>query len=92
MEYPNSGALWANKKRTTEKHPNTQGNIKIERSLLRELMNDTDGELIEIALSGWTKEYNGERMVSLKASKPYKPQGAPKPKPAAEDDNDEIPF
>lgn len=91
MEYPNSGALWANKKRTTEKHPNTQGNIKIERSLLKELMDSSNSELVEIALSGWTRDYNGERMISLKASKPYKPQQQKQSAPADEDESD-VPF
>jgi hypothetical protein len=90
MEYPNSGALWPNKKRDSDKHPNVQGSIKVERSLLKEIMADTDDELIEVALSGWTREYQDGKFISLKASKPYK-KGEQKQKPSVNDDDD-IPF
>jgi hypothetical protein len=92
MDYPNSGALWPNKKKLTDKHPNTQGSIKLERGFLKELMNNTDSEIIEVALSGWTREYNGGKFISLKADKPFvKGEQQSKPKPQEQDD-DEIPF
>lgn len=90
MDYPNSGALWPNKKKTTDKHPNVQGSIKLERGFLKELMNNTDNEIIEVALSGWTREYDGGKFISLKASKPFVKGEQAKPKP--QDDDDEIPF
>jgi len=89
MDYPNSGALWPNQKRETEKHPNSTGSIKIERGLLKEMMASQDNELIEILLSGWTKEWQGKKYVSLKASKPYK-KGEQQSKPPV--DEDDIPF
>jgi hypothetical protein len=88
MDYPNSGALWPNKKRETEKHPNVTGDIKIERSLLKELMAESDEELIAISLSGWTKEYKEQKYISLKASKPFKKTGY---KPT-QDNDDDLPF
>ncbi len=93
MDYPNSGALWTNKKQTTDKHPNFQGSIKLERGLLKELMSNTDNEIIEIALSGWTREYNGDKFISLKASKPFvKGEQQSKPKPQKLDDGEDFPF
>jgi hypothetical protein len=80
--------LWPNKRKENEKHPNVTGNIKIERGLLKELMAESDEELIAISLSGWTKEYEGEKFISLKASKPFK-KTAFKPK---QDNEDDIPF
>jgi hypothetical protein len=91
MDYPNSGALWPNKKRTADKHPNTQGSIKLERGFLKELMNNTDSEIIEVALSGWTREYDGGKFISLKASKPFV-KGEQQSKPQPQEDDDEIPF
>jgi len=89
MEYPNSGALFPNKNKKSEAHPNVRGNVKIERSLLKELMNETDNELIEIEISGWTKDFKGGKFLSLKVAKPYKKEGyAPK----QNDDDSEIPF
>jgi hypothetical protein len=88
MEYPNSGALFPNKNKNSDAHPNVRGNVKIERGLLKELMAESDGELIEIEISGWTKEFKGGKFLSLKVAKPYKKNAAP----AQDDDNDPIPF
>jgi hypothetical protein len=89
MEYPNSGALFPNKNKKSEAHPNVRGTVKIERSLLKELMNETDNELIEIEISGWTKEFKDGKFLSLKVSKPYKKEGY---KPKKDDDEESIPF
>jgi hypothetical protein len=88
MDYPNSGALWPNKMRASDSQPNVRGDIKLERSFLKELLNDTDEELIVVSLSGWTKEYKDGKYISLKASKPFVKN---EPKPPVNDDDD-IPF
>jgi hypothetical protein len=92
MDYPNSGALWSNKKRTADKQPNFQGSIKLERGFLKELMSNTDSEIVEVALSGWTREYNGDKFISLKASKPFVKGEQSKPKPQESDDGEDFPF
>jgi hypothetical protein len=89
MEYPNSGALWPNKNKTTDAHPNLRGTIKMERALLKELMATSDEELIEIEISAWTKTFKDGKFLSLKGGKPYKKGD---PKPAAQDDDGDIPF
>jgi hypothetical protein len=92
-DYPNSGALWPNKTRNSDKQPNVQGDIKMERGLLKKLMADTDDELIVIALSGWTREYQDSKFISLKASEPYKKDSAPKKKQQKiEEDDSDLPF
>ena len=88
MEYPNSGALFPNKNKKSDAHPNVRGNVKIERSLLKELMSESDNELIEIEISGWTKTFKDGKFLSLKVAKPFKKEGY-KPK---QDDDSEIPF
>lgn len=90
MEYPNSGALFPNKFKKSDAHPNVRGTIKIERSLLKELMSEADGELIEVELSGWTKEGRDGKFLSLKVGKPYRKDAAPKRQD--DDDSDPIPF
>lgn len=90
MEYPNSGSLWPNKKRETEKHPNLTGSVKVERGLLKEMLAASDEELIEIAVSGWTREYNNSKFISLKVSKPFKKFN--KTKQENNDDDESIPF
>ena len=92
MDYPNSGALWPNRKRTADKQPNVQGSIKLERGFLKELMSNTDSEIVEVALSGWTREYNGDKFISLKASKPFVKGERAAPQKPQEQDDDEIPF
>jgi len=89
MEYPNSGALWPNKNKKSEAHPNLRGTVKIERSLLKEMMANSDNELIEIEISCWTKEYKGGKYLSLKVGKPFKPGFK---KQQEDDDNESIPF
>lgn len=90
MEYPNSGALFPNKNKKSDAHPNVRGNVKIERSLLKELMSESDNELIEIEISGWTKTFKDGKFLSLKVAKPFKKEGY---KPKQNDDDDEsMPF
>jgi len=89
MEYPNSGALFPNKNKKSDAHPNVRGTVKIERSLLKELMAESDNELIEIEISGWTKTFKDGKFLSLKVAKPYKRDAAPKKQA---DDSEDIPF
>ena len=55
----NSGALFTNKNRKEEKHPNYTGKLNV------------NGK--EYQISGWIKETkNGEQFLSLKLSEPFK--------------------
>lgn len=87
MEYPNSGSLWPAKNRKHDKSPNVIGSIKMEVGLLEELISNSKDGVVEISLSGWTKEWQGKKYVSLKASGPYK-----KDESRNQDDDSDIPF
>jgi hypothetical protein len=89
MEYPNAGSLWPNKFKKTETDPHSRGTIKVERHLLKELMAESDDPLIEIQLSGWTKDYEGTKYIKIKVSKVFK-KGETQPKQSS--DEDAIPF
>ena len=89
MEYPNSGALFPNKNKKSDAHPNVRGTVKVERSLLKELMSESDNELIEIEISGWTKTFKDGKFLSLKVAKPFKKEGY---KPKQDDDDESMPF
>lgn len=89
MEYPNSGALFPNKNKKSDAHPNVRGTVKVERSLLKELMAESDNELIEIEISGWTKTFKDGKFLSLKVAKPFKKEGY---KPKQDDDDESMPF
>lgn len=72
----NSGALFANTDRKTDKHPNARGTLNVEGT--------------EYWISAWTKtSKKGEKFQSLSVQrKEPKPDAAP----AADDLNDDIPF
>ncbi len=66
MEYPNSGSLWPPKERKSDKAPNLRGSVKMDPQLLQEMINQSNGELVEIEIGAWTKEYDGRKFLSLR--------------------------
>jgi len=73
----NSGALFANDKRKTDKHPTHTGSLNV------------DGR--EYWLSAWVKESKGGKRFFSLAVKPKEEQKET-PEPPADDFDDEIPF
>ena len=76
----NTGAMFANKKKTADNHPNARGTVNV------------DGREWEIA--AWVKtSKSGEKYYSLAISEPYKKDD---PKPEApkvdEPENEDLPF
>ena len=75
MEYPNTGLLFTNTRKTKDTAPDMDGDIKFERDFLLEMINRSEGEAVVIKLSAWLrKDKNGNRMVSLKADAGDKPK------------------
>lgn len=77
----NSGALFKNNKKQTEKHPDYTGTINV------------GGQ--EFWISSWIKESaKGVKYMSLSVSPKEEQKTAPpaKPEPAPVDDDDSIPF
>ena len=71
----NTGSLWPNERREKDTHPNTTGSANI------------DG--VEYWVSGWTKEKNGKKFISMSYKrKDEKPAAQPRSeqKPAVSDD------
>ena len=79
VQKENSGSLFKNDKKESDKHPNAKGTALI------------DG--VEYWVSAWTKETkDGEKWQSLSfQKKDEKPTTKPKPK-ASDDDLDTLPF
>lgn len=100
-QYPNSGKLSHNKyKLAGDKKPNWVGEITMERSVLKQLLEEHDGDEIVIKLSGWDMSGNFGPWMRLSWNN-YKPQPSqqinpyakPKaPPPPAEEDNQDVPF
>lgn len=74
----NTGSLWPNKYKKQDNHPDVRGDINIDKTLLENLILKSKGGLVKIAIAGWSKEINGQKVLSLTASEPYE-------KPSADD-------
>lgn len=99
-QYPNSGKLSNNRYKDNPKKPDMVGELVMQRSALKELMGEHDGDDIVIKLSSWNMEGNYGPWMRLSWNN-YKPkdkaESAPPPKQAPQqsaipDNDDDIPF
>jgi hypothetical protein len=72
MEYPNSGALFPRQKRT-DKAPEWGGEIIMEKSLIKQLMQESEGDGLLIKIIGWVRDGSLGEFISLKYDS-FKPQ------------------
>ena len=85
MEYPNTGALFRTKEKKHEKSPDMFGSMKIDKHYLLSLIEESNGQLIEISFSGWTRESSsGTKYLSLKLNTMQQTK--------KDEDNEDIPF
>ena len=93
MDYPNKGTLWYQTEKKTEKSPDFTGNIKLDKYMLLDIIENSEGSLIEIAASGWRGKVNtkfGEKhVINLSVSKPMEKTNE---QPAQSQDDSDIPF
>ena len=69
---PNTGAMFINKKHTGNQ-PNLRGSVHVDKVFLENLINQTKGDLVEIAVAAWNqKSKAGDSYISLAVSEPYK--------------------
>jgi hypothetical protein len=74
---PNTGAFFINKKQTGNQ-PNLRGSVHVDKVLLENLIHQSKGQLVEIAIAGWNqKSKAGEPYISLAVSEPYKKEDQP---------------
>ena len=55
MDYLNRGALFLSSQRKSDKAPEFFGSIKLDRAYIKDLLNKTDEDGIEVKLSAWKK-------------------------------------
>jgi len=68
----NQGAMFINDKQAGNQ-PNLRGSVHVDKVLLENLIIQSKGQLVEIALAGWNKKSAaGKPYISLAASEPYK--------------------
>ena len=89
MSYPNSGRLSLNQYKK-DKQPDYKGSITLERSLIKQLLEEQDDE-ITIKLSGWNRSGQYGDFISLAYDSYKKQEEAPKPKAPPPADED-VPF
>ena len=96
-QYPNSGKLSDNRYKDNPKKPDMVGELVMQRSALKELLDEHDGDDIVIKLSSWKMEGNYGPWMRLSWNN-YKPkdkaENAPPPKQAPQQalDDQDIPF
>jgi hypothetical protein len=74
---PNSGTLGKNRRKETEKHPDLDGFIHVDRNLLMDLLaKQADLPLVRLRLAAWNKNNGttGEAFLSLSVSEPLPPK------------------
>ena len=98
-QYPNSGKLSDNRYKDNPKKPDMVGELVMQRSALKELLGEHDGDDIVIKLSSWKMEGNYGPWMRLSwnnykpkpKDNPYVPPRQEKPRQQVVDDQD-IPF
>ena len=90
MSYANTGRLSPNQYKKNDKQPDHKGSITLERSLIKQLLEESEDEVV-IKISGWNRSGQYGDFISLAYDSYKKLEETPKPKapPPAEED---IPF
>ena len=94
MDYPNTGALFRTKEKKHEKSPDMFGSMKLDKHYLMSLIEESNGQLVEIKFSGWSSvSSSGTKYLSLKLNT-MQQQGSAQQQSTApqEDSDDDIPF
>lgn len=86
---PNTGSLFVAEKKS-ENFPDRQGSIYLSRDLIKVLLEQPD-TLVKLSVSGWLKESNGKKYLSLSVGEPFIKKDVPRP-PEPEDENQDVPF
>ena len=91
-KYPNSGALFYAQNRVHPNSPDLTGDISVDRTLLRQMLDETDEDDIKIRLSGWQKQGTRGPFFSLKVNTYKKPEEQAKPQAELPVDDSDVPF
>lgn len=95
-KYPPRGALFRNKNKTSDKHPDLRGDLEISREVLQELVNRSkEGKELKMEVSAWKKHSDkAGPWLSLAASKPYEKTGnfSASPRRSSSSMDDDAPF
>ena len=65
MDYPNTGALFRTKEKRTPKSPDMFGDIKFDKAYLKDLIDQSNEQIITVKLGAWTKEGKSGKFLSI---------------------------
>ena len=84
--YENSGALWVNKYKNKDTHPDYKGSVTLSKDMLKMLVERAKaGKDIKLDIGAWKKGGSDKAPVlSMKFDKPYEKE--------VENNSDDIPF
>jgi len=91
VNYTNTGALFTNQYKK-DKQPDMKGDITLERSLLKQLLSETDEDNIKIKLSAWRRDGRSGEFLSLAYDAYRKPEESKAKPKKSSDFDDDIPF
>ena len=100
QQKPNTGKLFINHHKQSDKHPDRRGQIHLSREFLEKML-EQDGELVVMDMSAWENTSSkGEEYLSFSIQAPYikqsrsEPKSEPKsePEPQEQPPLDDIPF
>jgi hypothetical protein len=89
-KFPNSGALFHSQNRIHPKSPDMSGDINIDKTLLNQLMAESEDDTVKIKLSAWNKDGRNGPFLSLSVNVYRRDAQTTTPAPKLNDSD--IPF
>jgi hypothetical protein len=95
-KFPNSGRLNYSQRKLHPKSPDLYGELVLERSYLRTLLNEIEGDDIPVKLDAWQNDGQYGTYFSIKVNTWKKPEGEqpqpPRPQAPPPADESDVPF
>lgn len=99
---PNTGTMFQNTYKKSDNHPDMKGDLFLDRSFLRSMLDETEGDIVKLSVSAWNaqSQRTGTEYISMSVSKPYvkqaSPMGEPQYSPGVKNpppvDDEDVPF
>jgi len=95
QQKPNTGTLFQNNSKQSDKHPDRRGQIHLSREFLEKML-EQDGELVVMDISAWENtSAKGVEYLGLSIQAPYVKPNKSEPKPQPQEQpalDDDFPF
>ena len=91
---PNTGSLWHNDKKASDKHPDMRGEVVVDKQLLMDQISKGENP-VKLAISAWNRtSLTGRDYMSLSVSEPWVPPADQQQKAAHDTsaEDEDVPF